>query len=353
MADVDTFRGALLGGICGDALGYPLVTMTTGRIIRRFGPFGLRTMVKGKGKHDKACISENSQMMLAVCDGLLWGDAKKLTAREGSYRGLMRWFYSQTGEEPRRGQKTWMRRQPHERNFCLVRQKFMHERRHPEQGILAALSGDKVGSVKTSVNDSQGSAVLLRNIPVGLLYTGNAEKAFASGVEESALTHSDPVAYYAGGAVASLASLLAGGLSLPKSLAKTAVLLGKAKGTEPIISLLTAAVEQANNHPAGKGSVWDHLDSIRSLGTGDTAQEALAIAVYCISAVDDPFEAVITAANHDGRSTVTAALTGAFEGIRFGTKFLPAYWTDEVEGADITEELADKLYSTMEKTKEK
>ena len=78
-------------------------------------------------------------------------------------------------------------------------------------------------------------------------------------------------------------------------------MLATAKGGDEVTLLLTAAIEQANKHPAGKGGAWDHLDSIRFLGTGDTAAEALAIAVYCINAVDDPFEAVVVAANHDGR----------------------------------------------------
>ena len=90
MANIEKFRGAVLGEVCGDALGYPLVTLNTGKIIRHYGPFGLRTMVKPKDKNAKALISDNSQMMLAAIDGLLWGDAKKLTPRDGGYRGLMR-----------------------------------------------------------------------------------------------------------------------------------------------------------------------------------------------------------------------------------------------------------------------
>lgn len=349
MANIEKFRGAVLGEVCGDALGYPLVTLNTGKIIRHYGPLGLRTMVKPKDKNAKALISDNSQMMLAAIDGLLWGDAKKLTPRDGVYRGLMRWYYSQTGEEPKRGQKTWTRRQPHEKKVCLVRERFMHERRMPEQGVLNALSNEKKGTIKVTVNESKGSAVLTRNVPTGLLFAKEPEQAFMEGVANSALTHSEPTAYLAGGAVASLTAYLASGLSLPKSLAKVARMLATAKGGDEVTLLLTAAIEQANKHPAGKGGAWDHLDSIRSLGTGDTAAEALAIAVYCINAVDDPFEAIVVAANHDGRSTVTAALTGALEGVRFGDSFLPAYWTDDVEGGDIARQMADMLFVTEEK----
>lgn len=87
---------------------------------------------------EKAPISDDTQMILATIDGILWADAKKLDLVDGIYRGYMRWYYSQTGEEPRRGQRTWMRRQPHEREFCLLREKFMHARRNPEEGLLGA-----------------------------------------------------------------------------------------------------------------------------------------------------------------------------------------------------------------------
>lgn len=102
--------------------GLSLQNFSVGRIQRRFGPFGLRTLVRDARNGRKAPISDNTQMILATIDGILWADAKKLDLVDGIYRGYMRWYYSQTGEEPRRGQRTWMRRQPHEREFCLVRE---------------------------------------------------------------------------------------------------------------------------------------------------------------------------------------------------------------------------------------
>ena len=140
MAEIEKFRGAIIGASCGDALGYPLQNLSVARIKHRFGPFGLRTLVGDPKNGKKAPVSDNTQTLLATIDGILWADAKKLDIIEGIYRSYMRWYYSQTGEEPRRGQKTWMRRQSHEREFCLVREKFMHARRNPEEGLLGAFS---------------------------------------------------------------------------------------------------------------------------------------------------------------------------------------------------------------------
>ena len=65
--------------------------------------------------------------------------------------------------------------------------------------------------------------------------------------------------------------------------------------------------------------------------------------------MDDPVDAIIAAANHNGNSPITAALTGAIEGVRFGADFLPNYWKDLVEGEEIIAGLADKLYHLYEK----
>ncbi len=351
MAVIERFRGALVGCACGDALGYPLRDLSVPRIKRKFGPFGLRTLVRDLKNGKKAQISGNTQLLLATLDGLLWTDAKKLLPLEGLYRGYMRWYYSQTGEEPRRGQKTWMRRQPHEREFCLVHEPFMHERRAPEDGLLPAFSKEGRGSTKYKVNESTGSAVLSRAIPIGLLLAGEAKESFDLAVKAGALSHSTYEAYYSAGALASLMSLLADGYTLPKAIEHTEGILGKFHKTDGIIGLMEAAVEQAFQRPAGKSNAWDHLDNIRSLGTGVEAKEALAIAVYLSLAIDDPLDAMIASANHDGQSQTTAAITGAIEGARFGEKALPSYWTDVVEGKEDLDFFAQKLFYVYEKMK--
>ena len=349
MADKSKFCGALLGAACGDALGYPLKSFSVARIQRRFGPFGLRTLVRDAKNNKKAPVSDNTQLMLATVDGVLWADAKKLELLEGIYRGCMRWFYGQTGEEPRRGQRTWLRRQPHEKDFCLVQQRFMHAKRMPEEGLLNAFGRDARGSTKVKVNDSKGSAALLRAVPIGLLFAGDEKLAFDMAVNAAALSHSNPVAYNSAGALAALISCLTYGMTLPKALERTTILLGKAHKATPIINRLTAAVKSANDQPAGKPSAWDHAANIEAIGSGAAADEALAIAIYTVLAVDDPLEALIISANHSGKSHTTAALVGAIEGARFGEDFLPSYWSDILEAYEVDTFMADKLFYVYKK----
>ena len=225
----------------------------------------------------------------------------------------------------------------------------MHARRKPEEGLLNAFSGETMGTTKNKVNESKGGGALTRVVPIGLLYAGDSKTAFNAGVRAAAFSHSTPVAYYAAGAVSALIACLADGMTLPKAIERIHGLLNKTHRTDSITTLLSAAQQQANDQPAGKGNVWAYIDSIHSLGSGDQADEALAIAVYAALAVDDPVDAIIAAANHNGNSPITAALTGAIEGVRFGADFLPNYWKDLVEGEEIIAGLADKLYHLYEK----
>jgi hypothetical protein len=349
MTKKDSFRGALLAGACGDALGYPLQELSVERIRHRFGPFGLRTLIGDSKSGKLAPVTGNTQLTLVTVDGLLWSDAKKMEETEGIYRGHMRWFYSQTGEEPRSGQKTWMRRQPHEREICLVREKFMHQRRILEEGVLNAFAGEIIGTTKNKVNNSKGSAVLNKVVPIGLLYAGDSQSAFELAVKSGAFSHSHPTAYYGAGAMAALVAELAGGLSLPKSLAAVYTILNKLHKADTIISLLHMAEHAANQRPAGVSAAWEHIENLSNLGKGNDADEALAMAVYCALAVDDPMDSVIVAANHGGNSATVAALTGAIQGVRFGEKFIPAYWRDLLEGHDVILGLSEMLYHLYEK----
>lgn len=349
MAEISQFRGALLAAACGDALGYPLEGLDAARIRRRFGPFGLRTLVRTKASRFLAPVSANTQTLLAAADGLFWADAKALASAEGIYRGYMRWFYSQTGEAPRRGQRTWMRRQPHERTFCLVREKFMHARRGMGETSLAALGSVEPGSLKNKVNDSKDSEPLVRSGPIGLVYAGRPKEAFYEGVRSAVYTHSRPEAYLSAASVAFLVASLAGGISLPKSIAALLSLLSGMDHTETITELLETAVQAANEEPAGTPEAWSQLGTLRLLGRGETAPDALAIAVYCVLVCDDPFEAVILAANHDGKSSVTAALAGLIEGVRFGDRFLPASWLAGLESQALIGQVGEALYETFKK----
>ena len=62
------------------------------------------------------------------------------------------------------------------------------------------------------------------------------------------------------------------------------------------------------------------------------------------SKYQDNFEnAIVAAANHDGDSDSTAAITGNIVGARVGYKNIPNYYKDDVELKDVILELSDDL----------
>ena len=58
--------GCIIGGACGDALGYPVEFMTKTQIDIQFGPEGIIGYPFGEG-----LISDDTQMTLFTIDGLL------------------------------------------------------------------------------------------------------------------------------------------------------------------------------------------------------------------------------------------------------------------------------------------
>ena len=68
MTEIEMFRGAMIGGACGDALGYPLQELSVCRIQHKYGPFGLRTLVRNGQCGNLAPVTGNTQMELATVD---------------------------------------------------------------------------------------------------------------------------------------------------------------------------------------------------------------------------------------------------------------------------------------------
>ena len=65
------FRGCLLGGAVGDALGYPIEFQKESEIFRRYGKDGIREL-RQAGR--PALVSDDTQMTLFAANGIILGD---------------------------------------------------------------------------------------------------------------------------------------------------------------------------------------------------------------------------------------------------------------------------------------
>ena len=79
MKDIDKYRGCLIGGAVGDALGYPVEFMSAASIRGKYGENG----ITGYELYDGcARISDDTQMTLFTATGILLGETR------GCVRGI-------------------------------------------------------------------------------------------------------------------------------------------------------------------------------------------------------------------------------------------------------------------------
>ena len=80
MRDLNKFKGCLIGGAVGDALGYSVEFMSASEIFKKYGKSGITEYEFHDGI---AKISDDTQMTLFTATGLLLGTTRGMT------RGIM------------------------------------------------------------------------------------------------------------------------------------------------------------------------------------------------------------------------------------------------------------------------
>ncbi len=95
MRDLDKFRGCLIGGAIGDALGYAVEFKKIWNITEEYGPNGI---TRYDLFHGVARISDDTQMTLFTAVGLLFGMTRgKLRGIGGNGCGFIHNAYAVTG----------------------------------------------------------------------------------------------------------------------------------------------------------------------------------------------------------------------------------------------------------------
>ena len=85
-------------------------------------------------------------------------------------------------------------------------------------------------------------------------------------------------------------------------------------------------------------------EKVEPLGQGWTAEEALAIGLYC-ALVAPSFEGGVTlAVNHGGDSDSTGSITGNILGALYGRESIPQRWLASLELADVIEQVGADMH---------
>lgn len=341
MRDLDRFKGCLIGGAAGDALGYAVEFLSAASIFQKYGANGITEYELHRGIAE---ISDDTQMTLFTATGLLVGTTRGMT------RGIMGdyaecyiaysyrdWYRTQTEKYPL----------PEEFHYSwLVNVPELFSPRAPGNTCLAALAQGGNGRIDKPVNHSKGCGGIMRVAPIGIYFAdkGYSEKEIdAIGARAAALTHGHELGYLpAAMLVHILQRITEHGESVSEAvrhaLAAIPALYPKAKHMRELIGLVQKAVRLS-------GEPLDDLDAIRQLGEGWVAEETLAIAVYCALKYADDFEkGIIAAVNHDGDSDSTGAVTGNILGAALGLGAIPQKFTDRLELKDVILTVAEDLH---------
>ena len=333
------FRGCLLGGAVGDALGAPVEFMDLPAIRKRFGPGGIRNLAPAYGR--VGAITDDTQMTLFTAEGVLRSHVRSAGHGPTSLPGIVghayqRWLATQEveGRADGIGRDGW-----------LFGHRELFSPRAPGNTCLSALAArEGVGDATPASNRSKGCGGVMRVAPVGLYAASlglSPEQAFAWGCEVSALTHGHPSGQLPGGALALIIGETVRGRSLPAALASAKDNLRRQTAHEETLAAVLAAESlAASASPAD--------EALPQLGQGWVAEEALAIALFCSLRAVNLEEGVIMAANITGDSDSTAAITGNILGAMLGVHEIPDRWLGQLELREVITEMADDLASVAD-----
>jgi ADP-ribosyl-[dinitrogen reductase] hydrolase len=334
------FRGCLLGGAIGDALGAPVEFLDRDAIRAAHGTAGVTGFAPAYGL--LGAITDDTQMTLFTAEALLRWRVTTLLGVEADPTTLacsayLRWLATQRDPRPAAV--------PRDEGLLLA-EPGLHAIRGPGTTCLEALSARRHASAEPARNDRKGCGGVMRIAPVGLAHVdgvaGRADPvaAFELGVRFAALTHGHPTGSLAAGALALLVSQLALGAPLGAALDAAIRHLDDSAGdaASETVTALRDARRLADQGDASAAAV-------ESLGAGWIAEEALAIGVYAALAATSFADGVLLAVNHAGDSDSTGAIAGNLLGTLHGVEAIPVRWRQQVGLGDLTLAVADDLYA--------
>ena len=345
---LDKYRGCLVGGAVGDALGYAVEFMSLDSIKKKYGDGGIREYALSGGI---ARISDDTQMTLFTANGLLLGVTCETVESysENIARCYLDWFITQTEGYPVREKDV---------SSWLINDKRLFSCRAPGNTCLSALemmaNGRKRGSVADPINKSKGCGGVMRVAPIGLYFMGEeytSEEIDMIAAEAAAITHGHELGYIPAAALAHIIHIVSHETdadlyeAIESSLNAVCSMFEKTQELDSFVKLMKLAVKLSESEISDE-------EAIRTLGEGWVGDEALAIAVFCALRYRESFEdAMVASVNHDGDSDSTGAIAGNILGAYLGMSAIPQKYLDNLELMDVMIEISDDLYNAK-KTKE-
>lgn len=342
MKDIDKYRGCLIGGAVGDALGYQVEFLDENDIFNTYGKNGITEyrLVDGVAQ-----ISDDTQMTLFTANGLL------LATTRGRTRGIMASYQSYIASCYKEWLLTQFEVYPLDKKYkdtWLVNVSELFACRAPGNTCITAIENGANGTINEPINQSKGCGGVMRVAPIGLYFETNRlsiDDIDMIGAKVAAITHGHELGYIPAAGLVHIIQLIAHNeditlldavLDMKEALSRQ---FTKKEHVSKQIELIDKAIELS------KENIED-VKAINMLGEGWVAEETLAIAIYCALKYSNDFEkAIIASVNHRGDSDSTGAITGNIMGAYLGLKNIPDKYLDNLELKDIILELATDLYN--------
>ena len=161
--DKEFFRGCLIVGAIGDALGWPVEFLNQSEITNRYGPNGITDLeISPSGKAE---ITDDTQMTLFTAEGIIRAQARGIEygichPPSVVFYAYQRWLLTQGYSRVKEYEGSY--------DGWLLGIKELHARRAPGNSCLSALLHRKQGTTEEPINNSKGCGGIMRVAPAGL-----------------------------------------------------------------------------------------------------------------------------------------------------------------------------------------
>ncbi|WP_249124291.1 ADP-ribosylglycohydrolase family protein [Saccharopolyspora erythraea] len=341
----DRFRGAMLGGAVGDALGAGVRDMSTGEIQGWFGPQGVTEFIPVFGR--RGAVSDVTQLSVFTLDALL---RAKAADPAGSAQpptphvlaNYLRWLFTQ-GVPWEYAMSAYVRSEPEPTGWLLQRQE-LYSTRNPAGNAIALLG-------RMAMRSPYG--------PDGMLYPPTTNPGLidtAAWAAPAMVWSESPQLVYS--VAAGITTLFTTGVDAQHAAGMHSDVLAQLIRGVP----LWDAAAEADGKRLGVAfpAAWMPADVRRTVhaamfaGTRgrrpepgqldiefDTAHKPgeLGIALASVGCTSDFADAVRVAVNQSADSSVTGALAGQLAGALYGPEAIPSHWLEQLDLRDIIEQL--------------
>jgi ADP-ribosylglycohydrolase len=305
-AEPQAARAVIFGLALGDALGWPVEFLELPHIRAKYGRQGITA------PPDPALITDDTQMSAAVAEALV-------EAGEADLDTLM---------------------QAVARRFIAWKKDPITPTRAPGTTSIRGVNALEYGAPwrEAGVKDSKGCGSCMRVAPIGYFYQHAPATLMSVARAQGWMTHRHPAADAACVGAAHLVKLGLDGVAAQEYPARLrAVTDGLSDEFDAALGRVIEALDWPDEETA-----LNHIGPTR--GGGWIAEEAVAMALYCVLKRPDDYAAAVTlGANISGDSDTVASLAGAIMGARLGLDSLPSDWIARLENREYLEGLADRL----------